>query len=133
MICLQSNLTFFSSNISSLTINAAGRGDRWYSATGWCAYTTRGVTAADALASSLYNASTKFLSDHRLRTDYTDGDHDLEADFYILRHTLCPSCLSENGFMDAEESLSFLESEAGKKAIVALHVEGIINYINSCR
>ena len=117
----------------SIHINAAGRGDRWYNTTGWCAYTTRGITAADALATSLYNAATKFLPGHRLRTDYTDGDPYLEADFYILRHTLCPCCLSENGFMDSEESLSFLESEAGKKAIVALHVEGIINYVNSCR
>ena len=117
----------------SIHINAAGRGDRWYNTTGWCAYTTRGITAADALATSLYNAATKFLPGHRLRTDYTDGDPNLEADFYILRHTLCPCCLSENGFMDSEESLSFLESEAGKKAIVALHVEGIINYVNSCR
>ena len=33
------------------------------------------------------------------------------------------------GFMDSEVSLSFLESEEGKKAIVALHVEGIINYV----
>jgi hypothetical protein len=33
--------------------------------------------------------------------------------------------MTENGFMDSEVSPSFLESEEGKKAIVALHVEGI--------
>lgn len=32
--------------------------------------------------------------------------------------------------MDNQLSLEFLESEEGKKAIVALHVEGIIEYIN---
>ena len=32
--------------------------------------------------------------------------------------------------MDSEVSLSFLESEEGQKAIVALHVEGIIDYVN---
>ena len=37
--------------------------------------------------------------------------------------------LTENGFMDSEVSLSFLESEEGRKAIVALHVEGILNYV----
>ncbi len=31
--------------------------------------------------------------------------------------------------MDNKLSLAFLESEEGKKAIVALHVEGIIAYI----
>lgn len=39
--------------------------------------------------------------------------------------------LTENGFMDSEVSLAFLESEEGKRAIVALHVEGIIEYISS--
>lgn len=38
----------------SIHTNAAGRGDRWYDATGWCAYTTRGDTRADALATCLY-------------------------------------------------------------------------------
>lgn len=33
--------------------------------------------------------------------------------------------------MDSEASLSFLESEEGKKAIVALHVEGIEEYVMS--
>ena len=37
----------------SIHANAAGRGDRWYDATGWCAYTTRGDTRADALAFSM--------------------------------------------------------------------------------
>lgn len=34
----------------SIHAKAAGRDDRWYDATGWCAYTTRGDTRADALA-----------------------------------------------------------------------------------
>lgn len=34
----------------SIHANAAGMGDRWYDATGWCAYTSRGNTRADALA-----------------------------------------------------------------------------------
>ena len=71
----------------SIHCNAAGRGDRWLSAHGWCAYTTRGNTQANALATSLYEAAKLHLPGQRLRTDYTDGDPDLEADFYILRHT----------------------------------------------
>lgn len=41
----------------SIHCNAAGRGDRWLSARGWCAYTTRGATRADALATCLYEAA----------------------------------------------------------------------------
>lgn len=51
--------------------------------------------------------------------------------FYILKHTYCAAVLTENGFMDSEVSLKFLESEEGKKAIVALHVEGIIDYVSN--
>ena len=31
-----------------------------------------------------------------------DGDADQEAAFYILKHTACASCLTENGFMRSE-------------------------------
>ena len=85
----------------SIHANAAGRGDRWYDATGWCAYTMRGDTLADSLATSLYEAARLHLPGQRIRTDYADGDPDLETDFYILRRTLCQSVLVENMFMDS--------------------------------
>ena len=44
---------------------------------------------------------------HRLRTDYTDGDPDMEADFYILRHTTAPAVLTENFFMDSHPDCAF--------------------------
>ena len=75
-----------------------GRGDRRLTARGWCAYTTRGATRTDALATSLYTAAQAHLPGMRLRTDYTDTD--LEKDFYLLRHTLAPAVLVENLFMD---------------------------------
>lgn len=115
----------------SIHANAAGRGDRWYEATGWCAYTTRGDTRADALATSLYEAAKFHLPGQRLRTDYTDGDPDLEADFYILRHTLPPAVLVENFFMDSRRDHKFLLSADGQQAIVNLHVDGICRYLST--
>lgn len=113
----------------SIHANAAGRGDRWYDATGWCAYTCRGNTKADSLATCLYDAAREYLPGHRLRTDYTDGDPDLEKDFYILRHTLAPSVLVENFFMDCWADYKFLMSQEGQEAIVNLHVAGICRYV----
>lgn len=101
----------------------------WHNATGWCAYTFPGHTESDKLATCLYKAAQRHLPGHRLRTDYSDADPDFEEPFYILKHTYCAAVLTENGFMDSEVSLSFLESEEGKKAIVALHVDGIIDYV----
>lgn len=115
----------------SIHVNAAGSGLMWHNATGWCAYTYYGHTLSDNLADCLYKAARKHLPGHRIRTDDADGDPDFESAFYILKYTYCAAVLTENGFMDSEVSLSFLESEEGKKAIVALHVEGIINYIEN--
>ena len=65
-----------------------------------------------------------------LRTDYTDGDRDIEKDFYIIHHTSCPAVLTENLFMDNREDVAFLESEDGARAIVNLHVDGILQYLS---
>lgn len=100
-------------------------------ARGWCAYTTRGGTRADALAISLYTAAQAHLPGMRLRTDYTDGDPDQEAAFYLLRHTICPAVLTENLFMDNYEDCDFLLSPEGQQALVDLHVDGITNYLNT--
>ena len=69
------------------------------------------------------------LPGHRLRTDYTDGDPDMEADFYILRHTTAPAVLTENFFMDSHPDYAFLLSPEGQSAIVDLHVNGITAYL----
>lgn len=113
----------------SIHVNAAGHGDKWYDAEGWCCFTSPGQTLGDLLANYLCQAALQTLPGHRMRFDYTDGDADQEAAFYILRHTACASCLTENGFMDSRKSCDFLLSEEGKSAIVTLHVRGIEEYV----
>ena len=133
----------------SIHVNAAGSEGKWMNAGGWCAYTSRGKTKADALATKLYEAAQVELADYAktleagkktgvysekqraLRTDYSDGDPDQESNFYVLAHTSCPAVLTENMFQDNKADVAFLESEKGRKAIVALHNKGIINYIKS--
>ena len=117
----------------SIHVNAAGKGDRWYNATGWSAYTCKGQTRSDKLADCLYKQAGLWLPGHRLRMDYSDGDPDIESDFAILKKTACPAVLTENGFQDCEESLQFLESKEGKEAIIGLHADGILDFINPNR
>lgn len=113
----------------SIHANAAGKGDKWLDA----------LTLPEAtpgpmhlpLATCLYDAAKFHLPGQRLRTDYTDGYPDLEADFYILRRTLPPSILVENFFMDSRPDYDFLLSESGQQAIVNLHVDGRIRYLSS--
>lgn len=113
----------------SIHVNAAGRGDRWYDVSGWSCYTSPGRTQGDALASCLCDAACEALIGHKMRFDYSDGDPDQEAAFFLLNKTACPACLTENGFMDGLQSCEFLLSEDGKQSIVDLHVRGIKEYI----
>ena len=115
--------------IVSIHANAAGNGSQWMKARGWCAYTRKGHTLSDELATCLYKAARKHLTDQRIRTDYTDCDPDFEAQFYLLQNTYAAAVLTENLFYDNPDDLAFLESIEGQKAIVALHVEGIVDYL----
>jgi|GEM_PF-4910723 len=82
------------------------------SARGWCCYTSRGQTAGDRLADSLYQAAALWLPGHQLRKDYSDGDPDWESDFYILKNTLCAAALTENLFHDNPDDVRFVASHA---------------------
>ncbi|NME85353.1 N-acetylmuramoyl-L-alanine amidase [Bacteroides eggerthii] len=113
----------------SIHCNAAGNGSDWMSARGWEAWTSVGKTKADKLATCLYEDAEHCLSGMNMRKDMADGDPDKESQFYILRHTNCPAVLTENLFQDNREDVEFLLSERGKRAIVSLHVWGIMKYL----
>lgn len=133
----------------SIHCNAAGLGNEWKSAGGWSVYTSPGKTKADELATYIWNAADKELKEYKdrfpvlqakgvydskqkpMRADWSDGDPDYEARFYILVNTKCPAVLTESLFQDNKADCDFLLSEEGTKAIVALHAEGIRNYINA--
>lgn len=112
----------------SIHCNAAGSGN-WMTARGWEAWTSKGKTKADKLASCLYEAAEEVLKGMKIRKDFSDGDEDKEENFYILKNTKCPAVLTENLFQDNKEDVDFLLSEEGKKAIVNLHIKGIKAYL----
>ena len=114
----------------SVHVDAAGSDGQWHTATGWSCYTSPGQTSGDRLADCLYHAAEKYLQGHKIRTDYSDGDPDKEAGFYILNRTKCPAALVECGFMDNRESLQFIVSSDGRKANVSVIVDGILVFIS---
>lgn len=113
----------------SIHVNAASSDGKWHNATGWEAYTSIGVTAADKLATCLYEAAKKNLIGKKIRTDYSDGDPDKESSLYVLKHTNCPAVLTENFFQDNKQDIEYLNSDIGFHQILRTHVEGIVNYI----
>ena len=113
----------------SIHVNAASDGTKWMNASGWSVYTCKGRTSSDKLADCLCESAIKNFPGRRIRTDMSVGDMDWEENFYILRKSLCPAVLTENFFMDSHSDLEYLQSKAGKQAIIDTHIEGIIEYL----
>lgn len=130
--------------VVSIHSNAAGNGG-WMQSRGWSVWTSPGRTNSDQIATCIFNRVEEELQRARysdtftqedyakrqrpMRSDFSDGDCDYEAKFYILTKTSCPAVLSENLFHDNKADVKFLLSEAGTNAIVQGHVSGIIDYI----
>ena len=108
----------------SLHLNAAGNGT-WKTATGWEAYTTRKDNNSDRLCTYIYFYASNIFKNRKIRADYTDGDPDKEADWYIIKGANCPAVLTENFFMDNKSDVKYLLSEEGFNNIVKVHVEAI--------
>lgn len=115
----------------SIHVNAAGNGVVWKNATGWSAWTTRGQNNSDKLANCLYDAAEEILTPlkKKIRTDKSDGDRDYESNFYVIKNSNCVCTLTENFFMDSKQDCEWLLSDEGKKAVTAIHIEGIKKYI----
>jgi N-acetylmuramoyl-L-alanine amidase len=121
----------------SVHVNAVGNG-QWMDSTKptanyWTAWTSKGQTQGDKLATQLYKAAHEVLEpvNQRVMEDNSDGDPDYEADFYILKHTNCAATLTENLFQDNSKNVEWLLSEEGRSKITELHVKGIQYYIKN--
>ena len=115
----------------SVHCNAAGADGKWHDATGWEVLTSVGKTKSDVLAACLYEAAKKNLVGIKMRPDNSDGDPDKESNLFVLKNTKCPAVLTENLFQDNKADVDYLLSEEGRHAIVRLHVEGILKYLES--
>ena len=115
----------------SVHANAVGDSSQWMNGKGWEAYTTRGETISDKLSEFLYKRADSNIKGRKIREDWTDKDRDKEADFYIIKKAKCAAVLTENFFYDNKDDLKYLTSDEGVHSVVRLHVEGIIDFINS--
>lgn len=107
----------------------ASRSGEWGKARGWSAYTSKGKTKSDELATMLYVEAAKNFTGQTIRKEFSDGDPDWEEGFYILRKTKCPAVLTENFFMDNEQDLAYINSKEGYEAVVTTHVDAIKKYV----
>lgn len=111
----------------SIHCDAAGADGKWHDACGWGAYISQNASKnSKALACCLIDAAEgKGLKVRRYSPDEPYWTQSLA----ICRDTNCPAVLTENLFQDNKADVDYLLSEEGKSAITALHVNGIIKYI----
>lgn len=114
----------------SIHVNAFKDSEEWQSPRGWSCYTTPGKTLSDDLAVILYEEALFNFKEHCIRMEMSDGDPDIEENFYILKKTKCPAVLTENFFMDNKEDVEYLLSEKGRYTITKTHVDAIKKFVN---
>ena len=114
----------------SIHNNASGNGS-WKGASGWSGWVySKGSERSRQLAQSLYAAAAKRgLQGNRS----VPAEKYWTANFYILKDTNCAAVLTENLFQDNKDDVDYLLSDEGRKAIVDLHVEGIVNFIKGVK
>lgn len=112
----------------SIHVDAYGNGLQWTTPRGWSAYVyTNCSTKSKELAGCLYDAA----SDEGLKVrNYANSQRYWEANFYILKHTICPAVLTENLYQTNKDDVAYLESDEGFETIVNLHINGIKNYLD---
>lgn len=100
-------------------------------AKGWSIYTYPGFSKSDVYATIFWEEAKKLiLDDTKLLADYADRDPDYEANFAVLRDTICPAVLTENMFFSNFEDSKYMISDEGVKEVVALHVNAIKRIFN---
>ena len=89
-------------------------------------FTSPGDTKSDRIATVFGQEYQKTFPDRKLRTDFSDGDLDKEARFYVLTKTKMPAILTENFFMDNREEFNkILMTAEGRSNIIKYHVDAI--------
>lgn len=89
-------------------------------------FTSPGQSKSDKVAEVFCDTYKRWFPQFKFRKDLSDGDHDREADFYVLRKTDCPALLVENLFFDNLKEAEFLMSSTGQKSIADCIVQAIL-------
>lgn len=92
------------------------------SANGVEVWTSKGQTKSDRIAVHFYNELSKLGWRMRPTNSFKV---DREEDFYILKNTVCPAVLTENGFYTNEEECTKMNEYYWQKQIALFHFNAI--------
>jgi len=103
------------------------------SARGVCFFTSVGQTTSDKIATSLNDAFKAIVyPDMPIRRgDWSDGDVDYEAGFYVLKNTASAAVLGEIGFFTNITDARFIDSSEGQQRIARAYLTGVQPFITT--
>ena len=94
-------------------------------------WTYHGESKSDKAATEIMNSISYAFPDLFVRSDFSDGDVDKEASFYVLKHTAMPAVLIETAFISNPYEEQFLASKTNQKYIAIAIADGICNYFDN--
>lgn len=113
----------------SIHNNGAGADGQWHNASGFSVFVSNNASDSSRRLARIFTENASLMG--------LMGNRSVPAEKYwvqslaMTRDTACPAVLTENLFQDNKADVDFLLSAEGKRAIVALHVNSIIQYINT--
>lgn len=111
----------------SIHINGSGKDNEWHNANGWqVSVSNKASEKSKKLAACIFDAAKK--NGLKMRQPSATQKY-WPQNLFILNKTNCPAVLTENLFQDNRKDVDYLLSDIGRAAIVRLHVEGILKYI----
>ena len=115
----------------SIHNNAAGADGKWHDARGFSVFVSKNASSNSKRLAQIFTrrATETGLMGNR----WVPEERYWVQSLAMTRDTNCPAVLTENLFQDNREDVEYLLSEEGKQAIAALHVESIVEYINTIK
>ena len=107
--------------------NNADKGASWTNASGFSVFVSTNASSNSKKLASIFTDTAKNYC--------LEGDRAIPKEKYwtknlaICMDTNCPAVLTENLFMTNKSDVDFLLSDIGKKIIVKMHEEAVIEYI----
>jgi N-acetylmuramoyl-L-alanine amidase len=113
--------TNFNSILVSIHANAGG-GHGWEV---WTAVSSA-ISAADRVAKVFFAEACKEFPESHMRVGTSVNEPHKEANFTILKNTICPAILTENFFYDNEEECRMMMTSGFRQRVANMHILGIL-------
>lgn len=121
----------------SIVVSSHANASATQAARGFEIYTSPGTTESDKIASIHWNHVNLLRNFYplgaqiRMRNQASGGDHDNEANFFILRKTNVPAILIEHLFFDNFDDATLLMDDSVVDLFAEAQVRTIIEYFNA--